>query len=191
MRRTSVFNYLTACVLLFALILGAACSPQKDSGNRAAAAAAVTEVTEAEPAVTEPETEAPVTLVPETEPAETNAPTAAPETEAPPETEASLETEAPSETEAAPETEAAASEPVLILPSEDREETAETVGGRQQPPEETEVQVTYVLNKNTKKFHEPSCSSVGDIKPENRWDFTGTREEVIDMGYVPCKRCDP
>ena len=49
----------------------------------------------------------------------------------------------------------------------------------------------YVLNKNTKKFHYPWCSSVDDIKKKNRKDFTGTREEVISQGYVPCKRCNP
>ena len=50
---------------------------------------------------------------------------------------------------------------------------------------------SYVANTNTGKFHYPSCSSVGDMNPENRWDYTGTREELIDMGYVPCKRCKP
>lgn len=49
----------------------------------------------------------------------------------------------------------------------------------------------YVLNKNTKKFHYPWCSSADDIKKKNRKEFTGTREEVISQGYVPCKRCNP
>jgi len=49
----------------------------------------------------------------------------------------------------------------------------------------------YVLNTNTMKFHYPSCSSAADISPENRQDVVMTRQEIIDMGYVPCKRCDP
>lgn len=49
----------------------------------------------------------------------------------------------------------------------------------------------YVLNANTMKFHSPTCSSVKDIKESNRRDFTGTRDEVIEMGYVPCKKCNP
>lgn len=49
----------------------------------------------------------------------------------------------------------------------------------------------YVINTNTGKFHKPSCSSVSDIYPQNRWDYQGTREEVINMGYEPCKRCHP
>lgn len=50
---------------------------------------------------------------------------------------------------------------------------------------------TYVLNTNTKKFHYPSCSSVNDMKEKNKREFTGTRDEIIAQGYVPCKRCNP
>lgn len=50
---------------------------------------------------------------------------------------------------------------------------------------------TYILNKNTKKFHYPSCSSVSDMKEKNKQEFTGSRNEVIAMGYTPCKRCNP
>lgn len=49
----------------------------------------------------------------------------------------------------------------------------------------------YVLNQNTGKFHDPGCSSVADIKPQNRADFEGTREELIEQGYDPCGRCKP
>ena len=51
--------------------------------------------------------------------------------------------------------------------------------------------MSYVANTNTMKFHYPSCSSVEDIQPGNRWDFTGDREELIAQGYQPCKRCNP
>ena len=50
---------------------------------------------------------------------------------------------------------------------------------------------TYILNTNTHKFHNPSCSSCDQIKKEHRMKFTGTRSEVIAMGYTPCKRCNP
>ena len=52
-------------------------------------------------------------------------------------------------------------------------------------------ETTYVLNTNTKKFHYPTCSSVDDMKEKNKQIYTGSREEVINMGYVPCKRCNP
>ena len=51
-------------------------------------------------------------------------------------------------------------------------------------------EITYVLNKNTKKFHYPWCNSVDDIKAKNRQDFYGSRDE-IPKGYVPCKKCNP
>lgn len=51
--------------------------------------------------------------------------------------------------------------------------------------------VTYVLNTNTKKFHLPTCSSVKDMKDKNKKEVSCSRDEVIDMGYVPCKRCEP
>ncbi len=50
--------------------------------------------------------------------------------------------------------------------------------------------VTYILNKNTKKFHYPTCSSVSDMKEKNKIYFTGTRDE-IPKGYVACKKCKP
>lgn len=67
---------------------------------------------------------------------------------------------------------------VNAMPSESVEQT---------PTEEPD----YVLNTNTRKFHRPSCSSVEDIKPSNRKDFSGSREVLIEQGFVPCKRCTP
>ncbi len=49
----------------------------------------------------------------------------------------------------------------------------------------------YVLNTNTKKFHYPSCSSAKQIKDKNRDEYTGTRDELIAMGYSPCGKCHP
>lgn len=49
----------------------------------------------------------------------------------------------------------------------------------------------YVLNNNTKKFHLPSCSSADDIKASNREEYHGSRDDLISMGYDPCKRCNP
>lgn len=51
--------------------------------------------------------------------------------------------------------------------------------------------IDYVLNTNSKKFHYPSCKSVKKMKDKNKREFTGTRDEVIDMGYDPCGNCNP
>ncbi len=57
--------------------------------------------------------------------------------------------------------------------------------------EKPEVIITLVLNTNSMKAHCPDCSSVDDIKPTNRQDYTGTVEDVIAMGYEACQRCHP
>ena len=56
---------------------------------------------------------------------------------------------------------------------------------------DTPAAVTYVVNKNTGKFHYPSCSSVPKIKAKNRIDTNQTRDELIAQGYVPHKNCNP
>ncbi len=93
-------------------------------------------------------------------------------------------------------------------------DTAETAGDRSGTDRETEGRETesnksdndrptesetkkaapeydYILNTNTHKFHYPNCSSVKKMKDKNKWEFHGTREEVIDMGYKPCGNCHP
>ena len=50
---------------------------------------------------------------------------------------------------------------------------------------------TYILNTSSKKFHLPACGGVGDIKEDNKSEFTGTRAEVVAAGYDPCGRCKP
>ncbi len=49
----------------------------------------------------------------------------------------------------------------------------------------------YVLNTNTGKFHKPSCSGVTDTKAQNRKNYMGSREELLEQGYEPCGRCNP
>ena len=50
---------------------------------------------------------------------------------------------------------------------------------------------TYVVNTNSRKFHNPSCDSVKDMKEKNKLLYEGTRDELIRQGYDPCKRCNP
>lgn len=49
----------------------------------------------------------------------------------------------------------------------------------------------YILNTNSKKFHLPSCPSVADILEKNRGEYSGSREDLIAMGYSPCGICKP
>ena len=48
---------------------------------------------------------------------------------------------------------------------------------------------SFVINTNTKKFHLPTCSSVGEMKSSNKMTHKGTVQDIIDMGYKPCARC--
>lgn len=69
-------------------------------------------------------------------------------------------------------------------------DTAVQITPESSAPQESQG-ITYVLNTNTMKFHYPTCSSVDDMKEKNKQIYTGSRDEVINMGYVPCKRCNP
>lgn len=48
----------------------------------------------------------------------------------------------------------------------------------------------YIGNANSYKFHYASCSSVDQMKESNKVEFY-SRDEAINAGYDPCKRCNP
>ena len=52
-------------------------------------------------------------------------------------------------------------------------------------------QTNYILNTNTMKFHYPNCNSVQDMNKDNKEEYTGTRDELINKGYSPCGNCNP
>lgn len=54
-----------------------------------------------------------------------------------------------------------------------------------------QTDANYVLNSNTRTFHNPSCNDVRKIAPENYLTSYGTRDEVIAIGYSPCGHCHP
>lgn len=78
-----------------------------------------------------------------------------------------------------------------------RNQNADTLGGiggnstQQGGTSSGSTEQSYVLNTNTMKFHYPSCSSAKKISSKNRKDYTSTRDDLIDQGYVPCGNCDP
>lgn len=59
------------------------------------------------------------------------------------------------------------------------------------PDCQNETAQTYILNTNTKKIHRPTCSSVNQMKETNKQTYEGTVEELENMGYTPCKKCNP
>lgn len=57
--------------------------------------------------------------------------------------------------------------------------------------QETETKSSFVLNSGTMKAHCPGCSSIEKIKSGNKKDFSGTVEQLKQMGYSPCGKCRP
>ncbi|WP_300831608.1 ComEC/Rec2 family competence protein [uncultured Acetatifactor sp.] len=49
----------------------------------------------------------------------------------------------------------------------------------------------YICNTNTYKFHYPSCGSVKQMKESNKLPTNASRDELIQQGYDPCKKCKP
>ena len=69
--------------------------------------------------------------------------------------------------------------------------TGESIESVQQDTAENADGKSYVLNTNTNKFHLPDCSSAQKIQEENKEDFTGDRQQLIERGYEPCGSCKP
>ncbi len=71
------------------------------------------------------------------------------------------------------------------------QEVSEQEASEQEASEQKSGEAAYVLNANTGKFHKPSCSSVEQMAEQNREYVDKSREELIEQGYEPCKRCNP
>ena len=74
---------------------------------------------------------------------------------------------------------------------DDPEEETGAAGDQGAREDGGSLEESYILNTNTHTFHLPSCSSVSEMKEENRKEFTGSREALIGEGYSPGGRCKP
>lgn len=50
---------------------------------------------------------------------------------------------------------------------------------------------TYVLNTKSKKFHLPDCPGASQTNSDNRQEYVGSRENLLEQGYTPCGQCQP
>ena len=50
---------------------------------------------------------------------------------------------------------------------------------------------TYILNRNSKKFHKEDCENGKKTKKTNKEEYTGNRDYLIGIGYEPAKCCNP
>jgi len=53
------------------------------------------------------------------------------------------------------------------------------------------AQNTYVLNTSSRRFHKPDCHGVSTMSPDNRQDYQGSRDVLMEKGYKPCGNCNP
>ena len=56
---------------------------------------------------------------------------------------------------------------------------------------ESNIEATYILNTNSKKFHSPSCSSVNKMAEKNKQEYSGNKNDLIAQGYSACGICKP
>lgn len=54
----------------------------------------------------------------------------------------------------------------------------------------TEI-MTYIINTNSRVFHEETCHSVPRIKSTHKQVIQATYQELVDKGYKPCGHCIP
>lgn len=69
--------------------------------------------------------------------------------------------------------------------------TGEVTVTDEEAASENAFERVYVINKNTMKFHYPSCSSVAQMAEHNKEKVTESRQELIRQGYEPCGNCEP
>ena len=60
-----------------------------------------------------------------------------------------------------------------------------------QQPETQETMVGFYLNTSSKRFHAETCGQGRNIKQENREMFYGSRESLLELGYLPAGCCNP
>lgn len=59
-----------------------------------------------------------------------------------------------------------------------------------EPDTNPDTETTYYANVKTKKIHLKECTYAKNTDKDNIY-ITDNRAELIDMGYSPCKRCNP
>lgn len=132
-------------------------------------------------AVESTDVKAPVEPVPLPEPTPEPAPEPQPEPEPVPDLQPEPQPEPTTEPQPTPEPEPEEPAPVIVP-------AAPVDPPKEEVPAVVPQTASVIGNKNTKKYHVPSCSSVTDIKEANKITLESA-EAAQAAGYVPCKRC--
>ena len=56
---------------------------------------------------------------------------------------------------------------------------------------DTSSNCKYIANINSNIFHYEQCIYVAKMKEENKVFLNCDRDEAVDDGYIPCKKCCP
>ena len=51
--------------------------------------------------------------------------------------------------------------------------------------------VVYILNPSSMRFHRPGCVWAEKIAEDRRIEYSGDRQILVDVGYLPCYYCEP
>ena len=69
--------------------------------------------------------------------------------------------------------------------------TGEVIVTDEEIAEKNKFERVYIINKNTMRFHYPSCSSVEKMAEYNKETVNTSRDKLIEEGYEPCGNCEP
>ncbi|MBR2583548.1 MAG: hypothetical protein IKD61_09165 [Oscillospiraceae bacterium] len=56
---------------------------------------------------------------------------------------------------------------------------------------ESDAEPDFILNPSLQRFHRPDCVWAERIDAERRIEYSGDRQTLIDVGYLPCHYCQP
>lgn len=65
------------------------------------------------------------------------------------------------------------------------------ISGVAETKNEEKSETTFIINKNTKKFHLPDCKNIKAAKEKNKKSTSQTAAELKKSGYSPCRICNP
>ena len=74
----------------------------------------------------------------------------------------------------------------VVAVSDGKEITFTWENQKGDPANATQADITYIGNKNSKKFHAPGCASLPSEKNKVEFD---TYDEAVEAGYSPCSSC--
>lgn len=80
--------------------------------------------------------------------------------------------------------------PVIEEPDTIKQRTIDGYRKTEEKKQETSPADIYYANKNSKKFHIPTCTYAKKMN-ESSLLLEKDRDKLINKGYIPCSKCNP